>query len=73
MPDNLNMTKNIGSYHLAVQQLKQSSLFHSALEGPSLTVEGYEQGMHVRVMPVFHRNIRNTRVRLENLQKRLDL
>lgn len=62
MPDNLNMTKNIGSYRLAVQQLKQSSLFHSALEGLSLTVEGYKQGIHVRIMPVFHRNIRNIRV-----------
>jgi len=62
MPDNLNMTKNIGSYHLAVQQLQQSSLFLSSLEGLSLSIEGYEQGIHVRIMPVFHRNIRNIRV-----------
>jgi len=62
MPDNLNMTKNIGSYHLAVQQLQQSSLFLSSFEGLSLSIEGYEQGIHVRIMPVFHRNIRNIRV-----------
>lgn len=59
-----HVTRNTGFSYLALQQLQQSPLFHSVLSGLSFSVEGYQLGIRARIMPVFHRSIRNIAIRV---------